>query len=489
MKLTSLRFRLILTSVAVIVLGFGGIALFAGRQIETSAREDFEQQTEAQVTLIARGLSNSVEHFMEGETSQAALQELVNGYAEQAGGRVTLLFVSGQPWMDSEAIPIGDDFLVHPEIVAAIDGRTIHETRPGDDDEVRVYSAAPIRHDGSTLSVVSLGVPIDGMARSLQRRWMALGGAVLALTLVAVGVSAWLGSTLTRPLLDLRDTAMQIAQGQFVRNQQADRTDEIGALARAFNRMVGEVESMLDEQRAFASNAAHELRTPLTTIRLRTEALREDLVDPSLAAQYITEIDNEAARLSGLVEDLMLLARLDAGRAQLGRERIDLIRLIDSLINEMQPRCNAKGLTVKTDHSSTPIIVEGGMNHLRVILRNLVDNAIKYTPAGGTITCHVHASDTHAQIVIRDTGQGIAADDLTLVTQRFYRADRAHGRNVPGTGLGLALVQSTLALYGGPLTIESDGPNTGTTVTIHWPLHSRGIDTEQGNPIEMNVKS
>ncbi|GHO99433.1 hypothetical protein KSF_094810 [Reticulibacter mediterranei] len=245
--------------------------------------------------------------------------------------------------------------------------------------------------------------------------------------------------------------------------------DEITEVAQAFNEMARQVQSMLDEQRAFASNTSHELRTPLTAIRLRTEALRYDTLDHTTARQYIEEIDDEIAHLSNLVQELILLSRFEAGRAEVGHEEIDLIRMASSLVHEFTPLAQAKHIDLTLVEPATSVQLTANMNHLTMVFRNLLDNALKYTPDGGSVTWTIQVDAHEVVHTIQDTGQGIPADALAHLFERFYRVNKARSRDIPGTGLGLAIVKTIVDLYHGRITIESAGVQKGTMVHLSWP--------------------
>ena len=273
-------------------------------------------------------------------------------------------------------------------------------------------------------------------------------------------------------LENLRDSAIRLSQGELSHRVTEQRQDEIGAVAQAFNQMATRVQAMIEEQRAFASNTSHELRTPLTTMRLRTEALRFDKeLDPATIRQYAGELDDELVRLSALVDDLVLLSRFDARRAEIGQEQIDLTRFAHSLIQSMsqQARSDEISLALDAGHDE-PLVVNASLNHLTVLFRNLLDNAIKYTPSGGVVTWRLRRDGDKAILSVTDTGQGIAPEYLPHIFERFYRADRARSRSIPGTGLGLALAQSIIETYGASISAESPGSGRGTTITVRWPL-------------------
>jgi signal transduction histidine kinase len=203
---------------------------------------------------------------------------------------------------------------------------------------------------------------------------------------------------------------------------------------------------------------------------LRSEALQEGHVDEATARQYIAEIDHEVTRLSALVEDLILLAQLESGRARPGEQQVDVARLLRHLLDEYAPRLDAKHLSLTLDVPAALPSLIASLNHLRVVLRNLLDNAVTYMPAGGAMTWRLHVEDGHLHVTLRDTGRGIAPEDLPHLFERFYRADKARPRETPGAGLGLSLVQAVVRAYGGRVTIASAGVGQGTTVDVWWPL-------------------
>lgn len=471
----SLRARLIYGYVGLIVIGFAGLAVLAGRQIATGAVEDFEHNLVTQAFLVARGLAEPIEQFRERKISQATLAQTLQGYADQLAAHLILIDSTGRAWLTNKgSLPPGD-LRGQPEIVAALEQRITYDTRAGHDGVVQVYAAAPIVEDGHLLSLVSLSRPLTAARRLIMQRWLALGGGVVVLAVLALVVSSLLATSLTRPLAQLRHSALQMAGGDLRQRLPENRQDEIGELAIAFNHMAARVHAMLEEQRAFASNASHELRTPLTTIRLRTEALREGLVDTNTARQYIAEIDDEVIRLSQLVEDLLLLSRFDSGRVAPGEQHIEVSRLVRHLVAEYAARLQAKHLTLDLDVPADLPSLEASLNHLRVVLRNILDNAVHYTPEGGSITWQFQIENGSLHSTMRDSGRGIAAADLAHLFERFYRADRARSRATPGVGLGLALVQAIVQAYGGHVTLHSEGLGKGTTVEIWWPVRSTAI--------------
>ena len=334
------------------------------------------------------------------------------------------------------------------------------------DDEF-VYAAHYVYDEEEPAFILRIGRSMEEVGQTQQTRATAL-----TLTTIVVGagvlllLGSWMANTLTQPLKRLRTTAQAMARGDLSTRAEMNGPQEVAALANDFNEMAAAVETMVTEQKAFSGNVAHELRTPLTAIRLRTESLLEDDPDATMTRQYIKEIDSEARRLSGLVDDLRLLARADAQRVAVGREMVDFGRIIRTLHQEYQSELSEKQLTWLCQIDPELPTVEAGLNHMQVVMRNLIDNAIKYTPDGGEIEVLATADADQVIVTVRDSGVGISAEDLPNLFTRFYRADKSRNRTIPGSGLGLGIVESLLDLYGGSIVIESEGIGHGTKATL-----------------------
>lgn len=454
----SLRTRLLLAYAGLILAGFTVLAVLAGRQISTSTVQDYASGLAEQAQLVARALKEPIE---EGGSSHSALLSILQTYADQVSAEVMLFDHHGRFVIGSGGSSSANTTVIN----AALGGSTSSDTQSN-----MVYAAAPILEEGQVLGVVQLVRPLSAAQTLVWDRWLALGGAVLAVTAVAGLAAFWLSTTLTRPLAQVERAALQIAQGNFSQRLPETRPDEIGEVARAFNHMTDQVQAMIDEQRAFASNASHELRTPLTNIRLRSEALREGSLDAATAQQYAAEIDDEVKRLGDLIQDLLMLSRLDSGRLEAGRERVDLTRLARLLMAEIKPQADSRAIAFQLDARPVLPLVTAGQAHLAIVFRNLLSNALKYTPDGGRITWQIWADDKAVHHIISDTGQGIAADDLPRVFDRFYRVDKSRSRAVPGVGLGLSLVRMIVEFYGGNIRVESEGVGRGTAVHVTWPI-------------------
>jgi signal transduction histidine kinase len=357
-------------------------------------------------------------------------------------------------------------------------GRAYYEVVRLQGEPVRLYSAPVIVQNAPT-EMVQVARSLEPVERSLARlRWLAGAGLLITLALSALGIWLTMSRTL-RPLEHLIDTAAAIGSSGDLTRRVAppSSTDEVGRLAAMFNRMLGrletsdaelraaysQVERALEAQRRFVADASHELRTPLTTIRGNASLLRQFAgVTPEDRAAALAQIGNEAERMSRLVQDLLTLARADAGQP-LARVPVALAPLVEEVV--AQARVLAHGQQLLMD-SLPPIEAPGDPDALRQLALILLDNALKYTPPGGRILVRLEAVGDEARLAVSDTGVGIAAEDLPHIFERFYRAD--HARQAGGAGLGLSIAASIAARHGGALAVTST-PGRGSTFTVRLP--------------------
>jgi signal transduction histidine kinase len=458
------------------VLGFSGLALLAGQQISSAARRDYELRLTNEVILVARGLAEASRN--QQDPTEAELTAILNELKPRPSSQLTLILVrsereerSRQGRPPEQGWPLPDELKGYPEFVAASQG-AVALTQRGE----MLFTAAPVVNSPFLIGYVQLSEPASQLQQAVRERWEILGLGVVGIAAVALLASIVLSTSLIRPLEKLRDSAIRLARGELSHRIAYHGKDEFGDVAHAFNQMAEQVQAMIEEQRAFASNTSHELRTPLTTMRLRTEALRHDTsLENSMRQEYIRELDEELIRLSELVDDLVLLSRFDAKRAELGEAQLDIARFAHSLHRTMLEQAHSRSITLSLEVAlDQPLSIQASLNHVTILFRNLLDNAIKYTPVGGHITWRITAEGDDAVFVIHDTGQGIAPEYLSHVFERFFRADKSRSRSIPGTGLGLALAKSIVDAYEGQIEVTSPGLGQGTTVTVRWPVLRSG---------------
>jgi two-component system OmpR family sensor kinase len=321
-----------------------------------------------------------------------------------------------------------------------------------------------------TVGVLLLNSPTTPIERATSTiHLIVLLGALIALGLAAV-VIVPITSAILRPLTEMEHASSQIAGGELsLRLEVPPAQDEIGRLAAAFNSMVAQLEDAFARQKQFVADVSHELRTPITAMSggLEMLLLGADAGDPQKTRRIIQGMYAEVERMRRLIEDLLMLTRLDEGRLRPHLERVDVGQICERLCEDAQALAREQTVTCDIAANVPATLADG--DQVREVLLNVLDNAIKHTPAGGQIALIARRDPESVAIAIRDTGEGITPEALPHVFERFYRADPARGRTAQrtsGAGLGLAIAKSLIEGQGGHVTIESE-PGKGTTVTIH----------------------
>ncbi|MFF9626690.1 ATP-binding protein [Streptomyces griseosporeus] len=265
-------------------------------------------------------------------------------------------------------------------------------------------------------------------------------------------------------------------EGRLSERSPGPPRDEIARLAAAFNRMAGSLQAGEERQRRLTGDIAHELRTPLANLRGYLEALRDGVVEPT--PELLASLHEEALLQQRIVDDLQDLALAEAGALTYHRRTTDLRELLRTARTAHRARAEAAGVDV-TVEAGGPVSVHADPDRLRQVVANLVGNALRATPPGGTVTLALRRDGERAVVEVRDTGTGIAAEDLPYVFDRFWRADPARGRTTGGSGLGLAVARQIVLDHGGTIGVDS-AVGAGTTVTVALPTGGTGADPGAG---------
>ena len=294
---------------------------------------------------------------------------------------------------------------------------------------------------------------------------LVLAGLFILLLLTFSGV--YFIRSILVPVKRISASAKQIAQGDFDVRVEKSKDDELGQLCDAVNDMAGELGAAERMKNDFISSVSHELRTPLTAIKGWAETLRLG-ADQETAEKGMTVIIRESARLSGLVEELLDFSRLQSGRMRLSAARLDILAELDEAVYLFTDRARTerKELTYEENTSLSPVY--GDRDRLRQVFVNIIDNALKYTQAGGVITVSSREAMGYVEVTVSDTGCGIPAQHLPNVKKKFYKANQL----VRGSGIGLAVADEIVRLHGGVLEVESQ-EGVGTSVTISLPTCAR----------------
>jgi heavy metal sensor kinase len=391
---------------------------------------------------------------------------------------------------------LADELREHAELhgegdllqVADSEGHWIYRSRLMRHMEVPAKKAAApvtynLRANGLPLRILATQADLGGMTYSIQIaaamddyaealdyfKWVLLLLSPLLLVLASIG-GYWMSRRALRPVDEITKAAQSISHKNISRRLTVPGSrDELQRLSETLNGMLERLEGAFKRITHFTADASHELRTPVALMRTTAEI---SLRKPRAEAEYrdaLLQILKELERTSALIERLMLLARADTGAEALQLTRVDLAESLREACRQGRTLAAAKQITFQEQTGNGSVLLDADAHALERLFLILIDNAVKYTPPGGQVSASLGESEGSAVIEIRDTGIGIAEDDLPHIFERFYRADKARSRDLGGAGLGLAIGRWIAEAHGGAIQVESK-PGEGSLFRIRLPL-------------------
>lgn len=294
--------------------------------------------------------------------------------------------------------------------------------------------------------------------------------------LVAIALGLLLTRQLTKPIAMLKEGAARIARGDLGHRVTIDSGDELGSLAESFNMMAASLDGSEQARQRLLADIAHELRTPLSVIEGTVDAMLDGVYEPTI--ENLGSIKEEAGLLTRLVADLRDLSLAESGQLKLDMQPTDLAELVRRRVSQTEVGALAKNVSLSTQITEKlpPAMADG--RRVEQVIANLLNNALKHTPSGGTIVVTVsqdgEPADRPIVVSVADNGEGIPAEHLPHVFERFYRVDDARSRSAGGAGLGLAIARQMVELHGGRIWVESE-PGKGSKFTFTLPTYARGL--------------
>jgi two-component system, OmpR family, sensor histidine kinase BaeS len=331
-------------------------------------------------------------------------------------------------------------------------------------------SVGPIffrRHVRDALGIVPPEVERHLDAAFGQATLLALALGVLASVAAALAVSWLVSRRVARPVRALAAASQGIARGAYSARVPEAGEDELGLLSAAFNEMAVALELAETRRRELLSDVAHELRTPLATIKGYVDALTEGVMEPSDEIWRVLRTENE--RLSRLVDDLQEVSQAEERQLELRIEPLSPETLLREASEAAAPSYKAKGVQLETRSDSGLPKLAGDHGRIQEVLANLLANALRHTPPGGLVSLSTGSDPETVELVVQDSGEGIAPEHLERIFERFYRVDPARARASGGSGIGLAIALAIIEAHGGHIRAESDGPGCGARFVVTLP--------------------
>ena len=452
---------------------------------------------QVQLGLELRRLAEFVQQIPPPERTPRNIPRLLGEQATTLNSRLlivnpgrnnTVVFDSTDAWTGSR---------VQLNQRAQARNRTLRGTAVGPGDTPFVYVAVPFARPAANNSNPPLLALVAPQPRTVPDVMTELGWWFLIAGLIAFLISIILSFLIARsvanPLRAIAFAAEAIAQGNYNRQVAESGPDEVQQVARSFNRMLAEVQANQAAMRNFVSNASHELKTPLTSIKGFSQAIRDGDIETEADQQrYASIIYDEAERMRRLVEDLLDLARIDAGQIVIGKSPIDLAALLDLTLDSLSAQAEAKHIILQRLYQGLPHVVGNG-DRLTQVFTNLVDNAIRHTPPGGKITVLGHGerqgrlqhlapdampalkAKPFVRVCVADSGPGIAPEEAKHIFERLYQIDKSRKRG-QGMGLGLAIAHDIIQAHGGHIQVESTA-SQGAEFTVWLPTTEADVTT------------
>lgn len=488
--LKGLASRLVATHLLVGVLSVGLIASIAGHFIMDSGRREVENVYDEMAFLLSNNLEMPFIELANGNQPDPVAIEgvLQEGLKGRSNVKYTVFLPDGTPVVSNET---GADFSkVPPEVQLAlqqIEGTQIRRDEQGNE---TFYVAVPITHEGIIYGVLRLSTTFRENLEPTYRSLYLLGAISLLLLIgVAIG-SWWFSHSLTQPIKNLTMVAGRVSNGELSTRAEVKGPDELRQFASTFNQMASQLQNNMDGLKAFVANASHELRTPMTAIKLHVDALAEGaMAEPEVAQHFLAQLQDEIDRMSRTVNDLLDLSRIEANLGMVRMDELNLAQILVETRDFWRARSVQAGVDLRLSIPSPMTRIMGNEDQISRVFHNLVDNAIKNTPAGGWVEiCLFNLPQRGVvRVEVRDNGVGIPAENLPKIFDRFYRVEVPYAKKISGSGLGLAIAKTIIEAHHGKIGVSSI-VGVGSTFWVELSIQNPSSTEIKTIPVAINTE-
>jgi len=422
------------------------------------------QYIETEASIVAGVLERFYDDTSSDYTDE--MRTSVEEFEKKNYAELMAINSEGKVFLSSSGFSPAEEYIMpdYEKALSASDGSGYHIGYLANSEKYMAVTV--LLRSGTSLSKSAIRIitSLDGIDSQIVALTIAIGAVSVMVILLVLVLGMYFIKSIVHPIRRIGTNARKLAAGDFSARIEIEQDDEIGELCSVFNYMADELENTENIKNEFISSVSHELRTPLTAIKGWSETINE-IDDPGMRKKGLRIITKETERLSSMVEELLDFSRMQNGKFSMQMSDMDIIAELADAVLMYGEKAKDDNIAVIFDEDEDVAIVNGDKNRLRQVFINIIDNAIKYSSSGGTVTITTEKNSERIVIFIADTGCGISKTDLPKIKNRFYKANNT----VRGSGIGLAVADEIVKMHGGSLDISSE-LGKGTTVSITLPL-------------------
>lgn len=445
-------------------------AVFRNQYISEKQRELSREASEIALVITRRYVDEEKRSVAQNELLTIARRYdamMIVQFRDEGLGRCVFMDEeSMDKWVacaDMDVTRITDDILYNGETAKITDRLAKNYA----DMPVMSITCPIVSDDGGTVAALVMHTDTSDINESIRQMYMDLLLYSIIAVVLAMMTVYYITGKITKPITDMNQVVRRYSKGEFdLRVEDHGDSDEVSQLGKSFNLMADGLNTLEEARRSFVANVSHELRSPLTSMRGFLEAMQDGTIPIEEQGKYLDIVINENRRMTAMVNDLLDLARIESGQVLLKTEPFDINELTTRTLLTFEARVDAKKLNVELELGDKKLMVDADPTQIAQVLRNLIDNAIKFTPDGGTLMLSTRAEKRQAVVSVRDSGKGIDEKSIPHLFERFYKEEKAHtpGESA-GTGLGLSIVKRIIDQHDQEITVESE-PGKGTCFTF-----------------------
>jgi signal transduction histidine kinase len=459
----SLRSRLIASYVLVILV----FLILAGSALAFLLQSYQVRAIKANLAKRAFHTAFHVKRLLEEGMKPIEIASSLREQAEVQNLRIFITNVKGIVLADTKGELVGQKVELPKRPTLPVSRREIRGEVITPTGERLLFGAALIPQTEGPALWVALALPKRMVPRFLGHLTSYLLLAGLGAFIISIFLAFLIARSITKPLQSIASAAEEIAGGNYDLNLPIATLDELRSLATSFSHMVQEVKASRQRERDFLANVSHELKTPLTSIQGFSQAILDGTAEEEAERKHAASIIiEEAGRMARLVEELLELARFDAGQIEIAGREVDLVDVLEECVKRFAFRAEEAGIELEMDVPTLPPVL-GDEDRLTQVFTNLLDNAVKHTPSGGKVKVIAkEVNQRRVEVTVTDTGSGIPPEDLPRIFERFYQVNKSRAGR--GVGLGLAIAKEIIEAHGGSISVESV-VGLGTKFTVSLP--------------------